>query len=696
MDMDSVFNPSSVAVIGASNKEGSVGYGLFRNLSSFSGSIYPVNPNRNDVQGTKTYRSVLDIEGNVDMAVIAVPAKLVPGIIDECGERGVKACIVVSSEFKETGNEGKRLEEKIKKKVEKYGITLIGPNCLGVINTENSLNASFSAKMPNKGRTAVISQSGALGSAIIEWSLEQGVGIKSFISVGSMLDVDFGDLLKYFCEDDGTDGIIIYMESIKDARKFMDVAKRCVRKKPIVVLKAGLTDAGRKAAVSHTGSMAGNDDVYKAAFRQVGILQIDEIDDVFNCLRTLNLGKLPDGPGLAIVTNAGGAGVLSADAVQKSGGVMAKLSKRTIDELDSVMPDAWSKGNPVDVLGDASAEIYEKAIDACMRDKNVDGVLVVFTPQYASEPEKTAEMVGRLSKKHKKPLLSSWIGPEGKNKSTGILSKYSVSNYPTPERAVKAFIKIIKYKENLRLMEEVPSENLPKISPDRDLIRQEIGRAGNKIISESKSKEILAQYGIPVIETVLAKTPEEAAEQASRIGFPVALKVQSPELTHKSDSGGVLLYIHSKDEVIEGFRKIMDDVNKRKPGISIDGISVQKMVEGLDYELIMGSANDPDFGKIVLFGIGGMDAEIYNDKSIGLPPLNRPLARKVMEDTRIFRFLKEGYRNRKPVDMEALEKTMERLSYLVRDFPQINEIDINPLAIKEGKPVVLDARIILK
>ena len=695
-NLESVFDPDRIAVIGASSKKGSVGYGIFKNLNlNYEGEIYPVNPNRDRIQGSETYSSIKDIEGKVDLAIIAVPAKLVPKIVKECGESGVDSVIVVSSGFKEIGDRGKELEAEIRDYLDEYEMTLIGPNCMGVINTENDLNASFSSHMPEKGKTAVLSQSGALGSAIIEWSLEQNIGVSAFVSVGSMLDVNFGDLIKYFNQDDSTKSIVIYMESVKNSKKFLESAREFVKEKPIVVLKAGSTEAGRDAAVSHTGSLAGNEEVYKAAFKQNGILQIHDIDDVFSCLRTLSINKLPEDLNLAIVTNAGGAGVMAVDALEKAGGNLAKLNEKTIENMNEYLPENWSQKNPVDVLGDASYKTYEIAIENCAEDANVDGVLVLFTPQYSSDPEETAQVVSKLSKKYDKPIITSWIGPEGMDEASKILSDNAVPNYPTPEKAVQAFISMNNYRKSQRLLEETPDGVQVDLDPDKDKLRDLIQKSSNSVLSETVSKEFLEEYDIPVVETRYAETKKEAVQIANEIGFPVAIKIQSPDITHKTDAGGVRIHLHTEEEVREAFDEIMENAKNFDPDAQIEGVSVQEMVENLDYELIIGSKLDKDFGPVVMFGNGGTGVEIYNDTSIGIPPINKTIAKRVMEDTEVYRILDEGYRDRKPADIGKLEEILVKFSKMVLDLPEIKEIDINPLAVKDADPVALDARIIL-
>jgi len=693
-NLDSIFNPKTIAVIGANNKKGKVGYGIFKNLSGFKGKVYPVNPNQKKIQGVKSYPVVNQIKEKIDLAIIAVKAKITPKVVEQCGKKGVKACIVISSGFGETGEKGKKLEKKLGQIIKKYNMRMIGPNCLGIIKTANNLNASFATKMPKKGKTAVLSQSGALGSAIIEWSLEQNIGIGIFASVGSMLDINFADLIEYFGKKPDITGIIIYMESVKNAKRFMETAKKAALKKPIVVLKAGVTPAGKKAATSHTGALAGNEKVYEAAFRQSGILQIKETDDIFTCLRTLNNRKLPKGPKLAIVTNAGGGGVMAVDALTKKGGELAKLSKKTISELSKNLPPICSYSNPIDILGDADHKRYETAVKTCIEDTNVDGVLVIFTPQYSSNSSRTAHVLVKMAKKYTKPIFASWIGPKGMNKASLILSKGGVPNYSTPEEAVGAFVNMWNYKKNLELL-KVPKSKLKDLKPNKNNLRKIIKENPGKLLSEIESKKFLQEYGIPTVKTYFANNPNEAAEKAQKIGFPVALKIQSPDIVHKTEAGGVLLNLDSKKEVREGFNKIAQAIKNYKPKATFQGVSVQKMAGQIDYELILGAKREPDFGPVVIFGNGGIEVEIYNDISIGIPPFNKPLAKKLITETKISKFLKNGFRGRSPVDIEKLSTILERFSQLVLDFPEIKEIDVNPLAIQKGKPLVLDARIIL-
>lgn len=692
-NLDLIFNPKTIAVIGASNQKEKVGYGLFKNLAPYKGRLYPVNPNQKKVQGIKSFSAIDQIEGKIDLAIVAVPAKAVPEITRQCVRKGVGACIVVSAGFGEAGEKGQKLENEIKKIIAGSPMRLLGPNCLGIIKTKNNLNASFATKMPRAGKVAVLSQSGALGSAIIEWSLEQNVGIDTFVSMGSMLDIGFADLIDYFGQKPEVNGLIIYMESVKDAGRFIRAVRKTISRKPIIALKAGATPAGSRATASHTGSLAGNARVYEAVFRQLGILQVREMEEIFVCLRTLYGCRLPKGPRLAIVTNAGAGGVMALDALSRRGGEPAKLSAPTLRKLNQNLPHMWSGSNPVDILGDADPARFEIAVSACVKDPKVDGVLVIFTSQYCGDSVKTAEVLSEIGKKHTKPILTSWVGPSNVNKVSQILSEGEVPNYATPEKAVGAFVNMWHYQKNLTLL-KTPARKPEKRRPPPKKLKRLIEKFPGKFLPEFESKEFLREYQIPVVATRFAASSARAVLQAREIGFPVVLKTQSLDIIHKTEAGGVLLNLRTEKEVAAGFKKLTRAAAPSFSGRKA-GVSVQKMIEKIDYELILGARLDPDFGPIVLFGHGGVEVELYDDTSLGLPPLSLFMAEKIIRETKISRFLEQGFRGKKPVDIKRLAAILQRFSYLVLDFPEIKEIDVNPLIIRSGEPLALDARVML-
>ena len=699
-----MFDPETVALIGATEREGSVGRAIMENLLMGKGKreIFPVNPNRKTVLGLKCYPSIKDVPKHVDLAIIAVPAKIVPKVVEECGEAGVDGVVIISAGFREVGEEGRKLEQEIEKIREKYGLRILGPNCFGFIRPHIKLNATFLKKMPEPGQIAFISQSGALGSAILDWAVSSHIGFSMFISLGSMLDIDFGDLIDYLGEDPNTRSILIYMEGIEDikrARKFMSAARGFARTKPILILKPGKYEAGAKAAKSHTGSMVGSFEVYDAAFKRIGAVRVDEIEDLFNCASVLDSRYLPSGPRLAIVTNAGGPGVIAADSVVDYGGELAKLSRETMEVLNSVLPAHWSKGNPIDVIGDADVKRYIEAIKACLNDPNVDGVIVIYTPQGAARPKELAEAVVNLALKRVKPVLAVWMGggPEIEEART-IFYQNNVPCYDTPEKAIKTYMYMYRYKRNLELLYETPRELSVDLAPPKYHLKVMIRRALEEkrdVLMADEAERFMKVYGIPVPEGGLARSVGEAMIIASKIGYPVVLKIVSPDILHKVDVGGVITGINNENQLREAFNKLLDNVKNNAPNARIEGVYVQKMVTRADYELILGSKKDPIFGSVILFGSGGVGVELFKDYSIGLPPLNQVLARRLMEETRIYRMLKNGFRNKPPADLPKLEEVLVRFSNMIIDFPEIKEVDINPLIVSGDQVYAVDVRIIL-
>ena len=695
-----MFNPKVVALIGATEREGSVGQALMKNLllGKEERKIYPVNPNRETVMGLKCYPSIKNVPEHVDLAIIATPAKTVPKIVEECGEAGVDGVVIISAGFRETGEEGRKLEEEIARIKEKYGLRILGPNCFGFIRPHLNLNATFLLKNPEPGQIAFISQSGALGSAILDWAISSHIGFSMFISLGSMLDIDFGDLIDFLGEDPYTRSILIYMESVGDARKFMSAARGFARTKPILVIKPGKHSAGAKAAMSHTGSIAGSFEVYDAAFKRVGVVRVDEIEDLFNCASVLDSRYLPAGPRLAIITNAGGPGVIAADSVIENGGELAKLSEQTLKELNSALPHYWSRGNPIDVLGDADVERYLQALKACLNDPNVDGIIVIYTPQGAAKAEELADAIIDIVKERIKPVLTVWMGGEEIQEARKIFYRNDVPTYDTPEKAVKTYMYMYKYKRNLELLYETPEELPIDLSPPNHHLKIMIRKAlreGRLMLTQDEADKFLDVYGISRAKGELAKNVGEAIAIASEIGYPVVLKIISPDIIHKVDVGGVITGINSEEELRNAFVKLIDNVKEKAPNARIEGVYVQKMVNPIDYELILGSKKDEDFGSVIMFGAGGVEVEVLRDFSIGLPPLNQVLARRVMEETKIYSLLKKGTRGRPPANLRELEEIMVKFSQMIVDFPEIKEIDINPLVISGGKAYAVDSRIIL-
>ncbi|MBU0615287.1 MAG: bifunctional acetate--CoA ligase family protein/GNAT family N-acetyltransferase [Nanoarchaeota archaeon] len=694
--LDSIFKAKTVAVIGASNKKGSVGHALIKNLvgSGYDGIVYPVNPKRTSILGVKCYQSIKDITEKIDLAIIATPAATVPKIVEECGKAGVGGLVIISAGFKEVGED--ELCSNILATAKRYDMPIIGPNCLGFIRPSTQLNASFAKKMALPGKIAFISQSGALGTAILDWSIDQNVGFSHFVSIGSMLDIGFHDLIDYFGQDPETNSILIYMESLSDARKFLSAARAFARSKPIIVLKVGRSSEGAKAAMSHTGSLAGNDAVYNAAFERAGIIRVNTIGELFDSAQTLAMQKRPLGNKLAIVTNAGGPGVIATDYLISKGGKLAELSKETIAELNKVMPAAWSHGNPVDVLGDADPERYEKAIQICMNDKGIDGILVILTPQEMTDSKAVAKSLVDVNKHDTKTLLASWMGEEDVQEGRNILKNGNVPVYRIPENAIRSFMNMYNYSKNLKLLYEtpatIPHAFTPKTEANRALIDRVV-KEKRYVMTEIEAKEFLSNYDIPVTKSGVAKSPKEAMDISSKIGFPVAMKIMSPDILHKTDVGGVKLNIISKEEAKKAYSDILASAKKYSQKADIEGVFIEQMISK-KYELIIGSKKDPIFGPAIVFGMGGVAVEIFKDTNVGLPPLNMNLSMLLIEETKIFKLLK-GYRGMPGVDIESIQFLLYKFAYLLSDFPEIQDVDINPFAVDEHGGIVLDAKVIL-
>ncbi len=694
--LEKIFQPKSIAAIGASDREGTVGNALIKNLiqGSFTGNVYPVNSRHDTIQGLKSYQTIGDIPERIDLAVIATPAKVVPGLVEECGQAGVGGLVILSAGFAEAGEAGQRMYQEILKTAKKYHMRVIGPNCLGFINPSMGINASFAADMALPGKIAFISQSGALCTGILDWSLDQNVGFSHFVSIGSMVDVGFADLIDYFGSDPHTSSILIYMESLKDVRRFMSAARAFARNKPIILLKSGKSEEGAKASMSHTGSLAGNDEVFRAAFRRAGILQVDTIEQLFDFAQALATQPLPKGNRLAIVTNAGGPGVLATDYLSSNGGKLARLSRETMQRLDEVLPPHWSHGNPVDVLGDAGPEKYQAAIEACASDENVDATLVILTPQEVTDSEAIAKAL--VKSKGKKPVLACWMGEGEVRSGREILEAGKVPNYRYPENAVDVFLKMYRYSRNLELLYETPPNIPEKISFERGPARQLIEgiiAEGRYQLTELEAKQLMNYYDIPTPPGKVVQSADEAAIYASEIGFPVVMKIASPEIAHKTDVGGVMLHITDKANARDAYQKIMTNVAENCPGAEIEGVRVEKMIDK-KYELLVGSKKDPIFGPVIVFGTGGILVELYKDTSMGLPPLNMALAQRIIENTRVYKLL-QGYRGLPGVDIEAVQFLLVKFSYLLMDLPEISEIDINPFAIDQHGGLALDAHIVL-
>ena len=699
--LDALFHPETVAVIGATDRPDTVGRTVLQNLlnPAFSGKVYPINPQRSEILGARAYKSVLDIPEGVDLAVLATPAITIPVLVAECISARVKSAVVISAGFKERGAEGLALESQIQEQLRNSSMRLIGPNCLGIMNPVIGLNATFAKEAPKAGNVAFLSQSGALLTAILDWSNKEQVGFSTIVSTGSMLDVGWGDLISHFGDDPHTKSILVYMESVGDARSFISAAREVALTKPIIVIKAGRSEAASKAAASHTGALTGSDEVLDAAFRRCGVLRVHNIADLFYMAEVLGKQPRPKGPRLTILTNAGGPGVLATDALVANGGELAKLSVETLQKLDEFLPAHWSHGNPVDVLGDAGSDRYAKAIELAAKDPNSDGLLIVLAPQGMTNPTEIAQHLKPYAKSSGKPLLASWMGGTSVSEGEAVLNSTGIPTFPFPDTAARAFTYMWRYSEDLRSLYETPSltEGPELNDAARAGVQQIIDGAregGRLLLNEFESKAVLSHYGIPTVETRIARNEEEATRHAKALGYPVVLKIFSDTITHKTDVGGVQLNLQGEAAVRKAYQSIQASVTEKAGAEHFGGVTVQPMVKLDGYELILGSSIDPQFGPVLLFGSGGQLVEVYKDRALALPPLNSTLAHRLMEQTQIYKALK-GVRGRKPVDLAALESLLVRFSKLIVEQSAIAEIDINPLIASPDRLLALDARVVL-
>jgi acetyltransferase len=699
--LDAMFTPSSVAVIGATDRPGTVGRTVLQNLlhPAFRGTVYPINAQRPEVLGVKAFKKIGDLPEAVDLVVLATPAATIPGLIGECIAAQARSAVVISAGFKERGAAGTELERQIQDQLRGSSMRLIGPNCLGVMNPVIGMNATFAKDSPKAGNVAFLSQSGALLTAILDWSDKEQVGFSAIVSTGSMLDVGWGDLIYHFGDDPHTKSILLYMESVGDARSFLSAAREVALSKPIIVIKAGRSEAASKAAASHTGALTGSDEVLDAAFRRCGVLRVHNIADLFYMAEVLGKQPRPRGNRLTILTNAGGPGVLATDALVANGGELARLSETTLQKLDEFLPAHWSHGNPIDILGDADSERYAKAIEIASQDPNSDGLLVALAPQGMTNPSEIAERLKPYAKASGKPLLASWMGGTSVGAGEAILNAAGVPTFPFPDTAARAFTYMWRYSENLRTLYETPSlaEGHELDAAARNGVQeiiQRVRQSGRLLLNEFESKAVLSHYGIPTVETRIARSEDEAVRHAAQIGFPVVLKIFSDTITHKTDVGGVKLNLQDEAAVRSAYQSIQASVTDKVGAHHFGGVTVQAMVKLEGYELILGSSIDPQFGPVLLFGSGGQLVEVYKDSALALPPLNSTLAERLMEQTQIFKALK-GVRGRKPVDLKSLQTLLVRFSQLVIEQSAIAEIDINPLIASPDRLLALDARIVL-
>ena len=692
--LEHFFSPQTVAVVGASREEGKVGHDLFKNLvkHGFKGKIYPVNPHADNILGIKTYPALKEITDKVDLAVIVVPAPYVGKTVDECIEKGIDSIIVISAGFKESGIDGAARERELYQKIKQHSIRMLGPNCLGLIDTQSALNASFAADMPAPGNIAFFSQSGALCTSILDWAANECIGFSKFISMGNKTDIDEVALIKAIENDASTKIILVYLEGVKNGTEFINAAKEITKKKPMIIVKSGGTTAGAKAASSHTGTLAGAEKAFDAAFKQSGILRAVTIEELFDYARIFSFQQLPGGPHIALITNAGGPGIIAADAVERSKLKMASFSKDTIDTLRSFLPAMANVYNPVDVLGDAKADRYKFVIEKVVEDPNVDIVLIILTPQAMTEIEKTAEVITEISNRTDKPIVTSFMGGKRIESSLKIMCQRKVPNYPFPERAVSAIEAMYKY----TLWQKRPAPKAKIFDVQKKQVAaffEKMKQAGRQHLNEEEARQVISAYGFRIPKSILAATEPEAVKAAEEIGYPVVIKISSPDILHKSDFGGVRVGIKNETEVRNCFCEITQKARRLMPDADIKGVLVQQMITG-GKEVILGMSRDPQFGPLLMFGLGGIYIEILKDVSFRIAPIGLNEAEEMIQEIRSFPLLK-GARGERPVDINTVVDNILRLSQLVTDFPEIIEMDINPLLVfpEGGGTMALDARI---
>ncbi len=697
-DIAKMFNPGTVALIGATDKEGSIGRALFENLLKSSKlRVFAVNPKKKSVLGVPAQASCADIPEKIDLAVIATPAQTVPAILEECGKAGVEGVVIVSSGFREIGPEGAAREEEILDIRKRYGMRILGPNSLGFMRPHLALNATPLPFSPLPGNIAFISQSGGLGRALLDWGVDTHLGFSMFASLGSMVDVDFGELIDFLGYDRSTRSIMLYMEeSVGNVKNFISAARGFARNKPILLLKPPRMEDQRQPR-SHAGYLATSDRVYDAVFRRVGVVRVRTVQDLFNTAGELHSRRLPKGPKLAVITNAGGVGAMAIHALLTQDGAVARLSVENRSAFDALPHVSRLERNFLDLRRDADVGRYEAAVRICLDDRGVDGILVIFTPQGEAQANDVAKAIVALAGEARKPLVAAWMGGREVGEAREILLANRVPTYRTPEEAVRTYLYMYRYERNLEVLHEtpadVPVDSAPPLNTLKAFVRKLLIE-GRSVLTEEESKRFLTTYRIPTVKTYVAANVERAASIAGDLGYPVAMKIISPDISHKSDVGGVALGIGSEEDLRDEYVRMMRRVVANGADGSITGVTVQKMVEKIDYEVILGAKKNEDFGAVILFGMGGLGVQIYRDFSIGLPPLNQALARRLMEETRVYKLL-QGYRGKPPADLHMLEQIILSFSNLIIDFPEIEEMDINPIAFSNGSPMALDARIIL-
>jgi len=696
-NLDYLFKPKSIALVGASTRPGSVGAVLARNLlrGGFDGPVMPVNPKHRVVESVQAYANVELLPETPDLAVIATPPRTVPGIVEQLAARGTRAAIVVTAGFGESaGGAGRELQERMLQAARPHLLRVVGPNCLGVLVPGRGINASFAQLQPRPGTIAFVTQSGAIATAVLGWAHARGIGFSHVVSLGDMADVDFGDMLDYLASDPRARAILLYMEAVTHTRKFMSAARAAARTKPVIVVKAGRRPEGARAAATHTGALAGADAVFEAAFRRAGMLRVLGLRELFDAVEIVANLAAPDGDRLAILTNGGGMGVLAVDALVDAGGKLAGLAPDTLAGLDRVLPATWSRANPVDIIGDAPPERYRDALALLRADPNVDAVLAVNCPTAVASSVAAAQAVCEVAAQPGPAVLASWTGEAGE--ANRLFAERRIAAFDTPEEAVRGFMYLADYRRNQTLLTQTPPSIPEAFSPEVERARKAIDAAlaeGREWLAQQEADEVLSAYGIPVVETRLAGSPEEAARAAAGIGGPVVLKIRSAQITHKSDVGGVVLALEGAEAVRQQAQAMLGRVAAARPDAKVDGFSVQPMVRrGSAFELIVGATVDPQFGPVILFGHGGTAVELTGDTALGLPPLNMHLARELVSRTRVARLL-GGYRDVPPADLDAIALTLIKAAQLVSDFAEIVELDINPLLASEKGVLGLDARL---
>ncbi|HDQ00734.1 MAG TPA: CoA-binding protein [bacterium] len=701
-NIDKIMNPKSIAVVGASNRPGSVGLAVTSNIikGGYRGILYPVNPKSPSVQSIKSYPNISDIADEIDLAVIIVPAKAVSTVIEQCGNKGVKGAIVITAGFKEIGGEGVELENELKSTAHKHGISVIGPNCLGVINNDENtrMNASFATKMPLPGNIAFISQSGALCTSVLDYADGRNIGFSKFISFGNKVDVSEIDLLRYLRDDPQTDVILMYLEDISDGHQFLETAREIAwdHQKPMIALKSGRSAAGARAAASHTGSLAGSDSAYDAIFFQSGIQRVDSINELLDYAAAFAKQPVPKGKRIAIVTNAGGPGIMATDAAIRQGLEIAELSEATKEKLKRDLPPTASINNPVDIIGDATHERYEASIRHILLDENVDGALVILTPQAMTDIVETAAIVPKASELIDKPVLCSFMGIVDVSEGIKLLEKNGYPNYAFPEEAVRSMASMVRFSDHMKFADR----NYVKFDVDKDkvagIIKEKLKDHQSSYLSQREANVILGLYGFPVLKNQLITDSSQIAKAAEQIGYPVVMKIMSPDIVHKYDVGGVILNIENYKDAKEAYETIIKKVKAYKADAKIDGVLLEKMAKK-GVEVILGAFKDPKFGPICMFGLGGTYVEVMKDVTFRLAPMWDISAQRMIETIKTYQILK-GVRGNPPSDIKAIKECILRLSQLVCEHPEIAELDINPLiAHPEGEGcAVADSRILLK